>query len=185
MMKNIFYVISVALLTLTACRSDDENKAEVLTVEKLAGLWMAGYAEDKTEGDLHWTRVLEDYSFSADGTGFYECYLIDGNTLAGAESTRNNGALHYTISGNTVSVTLDKTSEKWELTYADGKLTDPERIVFQKATAAQQAEVNQWYAEWQAANSAQDDDYIQGNGGLIYNGVSSDDDDARTKEYRN
>ena len=29
-------------------------------------------------GDLTWTRVIEVYLFRADGTGYYECYLLNG-----------------------------------------------------------------------------------------------------------
>ena len=43
------------------------------------------------------------------------------------------------------------------LTYADGKLTAPDRVVFQKATSEQQTLVEQLYADWQAANSGDDD----------------------------
>jgi len=44
------------------------------------------------------------------------------------------------------------------MTYADGKLTDPERIAFQKATTAQQTLIEQLYGEWQKANSGTKDD---------------------------
>ena len=44
------------------------------------------------------------------------------------------------------------------MTYADGKLSDPERIAFQKATTAQQTLVEQLYGEWQKANSGTKDD---------------------------
>ena len=177
-MKKLYWIM-LALLAFTACGSDDdEKKAESLTVEKVAGLWMADYTSSGTDGDLHWTRVLEDYNFNADGTGYYECYLIDGSKLVGAENVRDNGALHYTISGNTVTVTLDATGEKWTLTYADGKLTDPKRIVFQRATAAQQAEVEEWYADWQGMNSGED-----GDDSTIRTGVTDDytDEPARAR----
>lgn len=161
-MKKIFWIISVALLTLTACSSDDDdNKVQEITVQQLAGLWAADYAENKTEGDLHWTRVVADYLFRADGTGYYECFLLDGENYVGAESARGEdgeGDFHYTISGNTVTITIDKTGEKWTMTCADGKLSDPERTAFQKATTAQQTLVEQLYGEWQKANSALKDD---------------------------
>ena len=95
-------------------------------------------------------------------------------------NVRDNGALHYTISGNTVTVTLDATGEKWTLTYADGKLTDPERIVFQRATTAQQAEVEEWYADWQGMNSGED-----GDDSTIRTGVTDDytDEPARAPKH--
>ena len=160
-MKKYIWIM-LALLAFTACSSDDDdNKVQEITVQQLAGLWAADYAENKTEGDLHWTRVVADYLFRADGTGYYECFLLDGENYVGAESARGEdgeGDFHYTISGNTVTVTIDKTGEKWTLTYADGKLSDPERIAFQKATTAQQTLVEQLYGEWQKANSGTKDD---------------------------
>ena len=82
--KKLFWIISVAILMLTACSSndDDENKAENLTAEQLVGLWVTEYAESGTDGDLHWTRALEDYRFNADGTGYYESYLMDGRSTS-------------------------------------------------------------------------------------------------------
>ena len=80
---------------------------------------------------------------------------------------------------DSLTVTLDATGEKWTLTYDDGKLTDAEHIVFQRATAAQQAEVEQWYADWQGMNS--------GGGGddsTIRTGVTDDytDEPARARK---
>ena len=162
-MKKYIWLLTVGMLLFTACGSDDDGnkKDDTLTPQKLAGLWAADYAENKTDGDLTWTRVVADYLFRADGTGYYECFLLDGDNYVGAESARGEdgeGDFHYTISGNTVTVTIDKTGEKWTMTYADGKLSDPERIAFQKATTAQQTLVEQLYGEWQKANSGTKDD---------------------------
>jgi hypothetical protein len=162
-MKKYICFLAVMLL-FTACGSDDDDnkkdepKVDTLTPQKLTGLWVADYAQSATDDGLSWTRVVEDFLFRGDGTGYWECFLLDGNQLVGAEADRDNGALHYTISGNTITVTLDATGEKRTLTYADGKLTDAEHIVFQRATAAQQAEVEQWYADWQGMNSGTMDD---------------------------
>ena len=161
-MKKYICILAVALLTLTACSSDNGESKDDLTVQKLAGLWAADYAENKTEGDLHWTRVVADYLFRADGTGYYECFLLDGDNYVGAESARGEdgeGDFHYTISGNTVTVTIDKTGEKWTMTYADGKLTDTEEgIVYRKATTEQQTLVEQLYNDWKGMNSGTKDD---------------------------
>jgi hypothetical protein len=102
--------------------------------------------------------VVKDYVFRADGTGYYESYMLNGNELVDAEIVRGEGDFHYTISGNTVTVTIDATGEKWTMTYADGKLTDPERIAFQKATTAQQTLVEQLYSDWEGMNSGRKDD---------------------------
>ena len=104
-MKKIIWIITVALLTLTACSSDDDNKQEPkdeLTVEKLAGLWIAEYDQSATEDGITWTRVVEDFLFRANGTGYWEIYLLDANKLVGADGNRDTDATHYTISGNTV-----------------------------------------------------------------------------------
>ena len=144
------------MLLFAACSSSDDDggkKDDVLTIEKLAGLWVAEYDQSATEDGKTWTRVVEDFLFRANGTGYWEIYLLDANKLVGADADRDNDVTHYTISDNTVTITLDATGEKRTLTYADGKLTDAERIVFQRATTAQQAEVEQWYADWQGMNS--------------------------------
>ena len=101
-----------------SCSKDDDN-VEALTAERLAGLWVTEYAESGTDGERTWTRALEDYRFNADGTGYYESYLLDGQNYAGAVLVRDEGALHFTITGNTVSITDDKTSSHRTLTYAD------------------------------------------------------------------
>ena len=148
---------------LTACHSDDdEKKVENLTPEMLTGLWVSDYAQSGTKDGKTWTRVLEDYLFKADGTGYYESYLLDGEKLAVAEWTRDNCSFRFTISGNTVTV-ADQTGDTWTLTYdgSDGRqprLTDDEGISVTKATAAQQTLVDQLYADWQGKNSGDDDD---------------------------
>ena len=148
----------------TACGSDDDDnkkdepKVDALTVEKLAGLWVADYAKSATENGITWTRVVEDHLFRADGTGYYESYLLDGQKLAVAEWTRDNCTFRYTISGNTVTV-VDQTGDTWTLTYADGKLTDTdEGTVYRKATTEQQTLVEQLYNDWKGMNSGTKDD---------------------------
>ena len=178
-MKKYICILAVALLTLTACSSDNGESKDDLTVQKLIGLWVSDYKDSGSDDDVSWNRIVKDYVFRADGTGYWECFLIDGSKLVGAENVRDNGALHYTISGNTVTVTLDATGEKRTLTYADGKLTDAEHIVFQRATAAQQTEVEQWYADWQGMNSGED-----GDDSTIRTGVTDDytDEPARARK---
>ena len=151
-------VCGISFATASCSKDDDENNVETLTAERLAGLWVTEYAESGTDGERTWTRAVEDYRFNADGTGYYESYLLDGQNYAGAVLVRDEGALHFTITGSTVSITDDKTSSHWTLTYADGKLTDSDRYVFQRATAEQQTLVEQLYGEWQKANSGDDDD---------------------------
>jgi hypothetical protein len=152
------------MLLFTACGSDDDDnkkdepKVDALTVEKLAGLWVADYAKSATENGITWTRVVEDHLFRADGTGYYESYLLVGEKLAVAEWTRDNCSFRYTISGNAVTFS-DQTGDRWTLNYADGKLTDPEEgTVYQKATTAQQTLVEWLYSEWQGMNSGEEGD---------------------------
>ena len=162
-MKKIFqWAMAAALIcgisfAAASCSKDDGDNVEALTAEQLAGLWVTEYAESGTDGERTWTRALEDYRFNADGTGYYESYLLDGQNYASAVLVRDEGALHFTITGSTVSITDDKTSSHWTLTYADGKLTAQGRT-WQKATAEQQTLVEQLYGEWQKANSGDDDD---------------------------
>jgi hypothetical protein len=151
-------VCGISFAAASCSKDDDENNVEALTAERLAGLWVTEYAESGTDGERTWTRALEDYRFNADGTGYYESYLLDGQNYASAVLVRDEGALHFTITGSTVSITDDKTSSHRTLTYADGKLTDSDRYVFQRATAEQQTLVEQLYGEWQKANSGDDDD---------------------------
>jgi hypothetical protein len=79
---------------------------------------------------------------------------------------RNNDKLRYTISGNTVTIAPEGMDFTFDLYYADGKLfTDnggsPSPIVqYSKATAAQESEVDQLYAEWKGANSGTDGESI-------------------------
>ena len=165
-MKKIIWIITVALLTLTACSSDDDNKQEPkdeLTVEKLAGLWVAEYDQSATEDGITWTHVVEDFLFRANGTGYWEIYLLDANKLVGADGNRDTDATHYTISGNTVNITIDNSIIECTLTYANGKLTDPEGTVYHKATTEQQTTIEQLYAEWKGMNSGQggEDDTVK------------------------
>ena len=177
MNKIIFSLMAAILIcgttVFTSCSDDDKGDDNVLKPEKLAGVWYTSYADDQTVEDLHWTRVVEDYKFNADGTGYYEFYQIEGNKLVGAASTRDNGKLHYTISaspsgaGGVVTVTLDAIKgATWTFNYADGKLTvdnDSGSVVngqYSKATSAQQTEVDQLYAEWKGSNSDTEENLV-------------------------
>ena len=160
-------ILVVGAFAFTACSSSDSKDDDnVLTAQKLAGVWYANYADDQTEGDQHWTRVVEDYKFNTDGTGYLEYFQIDGNKLVDALFVRNNDKLRYTISGNTVTIAPEGMDFTFDLYYADGKLfTDnggsPSPIVqYSKATAAQESEVDQLYAEWKGANSGTDGESI-------------------------
>ena len=184
-MKKYIWIL-VALLTLNACSSDDndEKKGDALNVEKLAGLWVSDYAEEGTDGNVTWTRILESYQFKSDGTGYYESYLLDGQDLAVAEWTRDNCSFRFTISGNTVTI-IDQTGDTWPMTYdvSDGKqpqLTDDDGISVTKATTEQQTLVDQLYADWKAANSGSEDD-----GSTIKTGVNDSytDEPARAPRY--
>ena len=158
-MKKYICILAVALLTLTACSSDNGESKDDLTVQKLIGLWVSDYKDSGSDDDVSWNRIVKDYVFRADGTGYWECYLLDGNQLVGAEADRDNDATHYTISGNTVTVTRDNSIIKWTLTYADGKLTDTENgVVYRKATTEQQTLVEQLYNDWKGMNSGTKDD---------------------------
>ena len=156
-MKKLFWIIAVALLAFTACKK--EKTEDPLTPETLAGLWVTEYAESGRDGDITWTRVVEDYQFNGDGTGYYECYLLDGNKFVKATSVRDKGAFHFTISEKTVTVKGDLNNMTQTLTYADGKLMALGRT-WQKATAEQRTFVEQLYGDWQGSNSGDDGDSV-------------------------
>jgi hypothetical protein len=157
-MKKLFFILSVALLTLTACSSDSndskfEDQKEQLTKEKLYGIWATDYPKSGNEDGMIWDRVIKVYLFRGDGTGYYECYGLYGNEFVGAEMVRGDGDFHFTISGNTATMIDDATGEEWSIVYEDGKFTDPELFVFQKATTEQQRLIEQLYGDFQASNS--------------------------------
>jgi hypothetical protein len=181
-MKKYICFLAVMLLFAACSSSDDDGgkKDDVLTIEKLAGLWVAEYDQSATEDGKTWTRVVEDFLFRANGTGYWEIYLLDANKLVGADADRDNDATHYTISGNTVTITLDNSIIECTLTYANGKLTDPEGTVYHRATTEQQTTIEQLYNEWQGMNSGQggEDDTVKT---PVTEGYT--DEPARTRKY--
>ena len=154
-------ICCISFAAASCSKDDDEKNIEDLTPQTLAGLWVTDYAESGTDGERTWTRAVEDYRFNADGTGYYESYLTDAGKFVKATSVRDYGTLHFTISGNTVTVKGDRSNKTQTLTYADGKLTAQGKNLL-KATAEQQALVDQLYADWQGANSGDDDDNNNG-----------------------
>ena len=149
----------------TACSSDNdsdsdnnkkqEEKQEDTLTPKLVGLWVTDYAESGSEGSKTWTRVVEDYRLNADGTGYYECYLLNGDKYVDAESVRDIGHLHFTTSDNII-ITGDEGSAEWKLAYADDKLMDAGDMTYARATAEQQTLVDRLYTDWQGGNSGND-----------------------------
>ena len=154
-MKKLFWIISVAIFAFSACNINEKTE-DPLTPEMLADLWVTEYTESGRDGDITWTRVVEDYQFNADGTGYYECYLLDGNEYVKATSVRDNGALHFTITDYFVTVKGDKGNWTQTLAYVDGILTTEQGKAFQIATTEQQTLVDQLYGDWQAANSGEE-----------------------------
>ena len=159
MMKKLSFLMLTAILmcgsmAFVACSSDDnEKKVENLTAEMLTGLWVMDYEESGSSGDVTWTRTVEGYQFNADGTGYYECYELDGDKFVKALSTRDNGELHYTINGNVITLTGDAINMTQTLTYADGKLKTAQGKTIEKATEEQKTLVNQLYGDSQGGNS--------------------------------
>ena len=156
-MKWVFAatLIISGLSVFTACSSSDddgEKKIGNLTPEMLAGLWVTDNTVNGQDGDYSWTREVEDYQFNADGTGYYERYLLDGELLVAVKSIRDADTFHYTIDGYTITITGDENNMKQTLTYADGRLTAQGKTL-QKTTTELQTLVNQLYAEWQGGNS--------------------------------
>jgi len=76
MKRQLLWVIVAALIggatMLTSCsKDDDENVVETLTPKTLAGNWVNDYAEDGTDGEATWSRVVENYSFNDDGMSWW------------------------------------------------------------------------------------------------------------------
>lgn len=65
-----------------------------------------------------------------------------------------NGDFTYSLSGNTVSIAMaDESKPGSSLTYADGKLSDPQKQTFAPSTPKQTEQVLAWFEAWSGGNS--------------------------------
>ena len=147
----------------TACTSDDDNPVNPTTPPtELLYQWITDYEEEDTEGDgVTVDHAVKVYEFFDDGTGYYECYLLNNGELEFVEYARGeNGDFTYTVSGNQVTITLidefDEQEPTWTLTFADGQLTDPDGRVYRHSTEAERKQILEWYVEWHGGNTGDD-----------------------------
>ena len=162
-MKIKQWVLAAALMisglgVLTSCEKIEEANQDVLCQ------WITLFAEEGIASDtgLAYNQVAEVMEFFGNGTGYYECYLLNGDELVGAPYVRGeNGNFRYEVEGgldlrSTVAqknahvhldITMFLRSEfyYWSVRYADGVIIDDNGCVFTPATAAQQAQILQWY----------------------------------------
>ena len=168
MKKCMQWVLAAALMisglgALTSCEKFEEANQDVLCQ------WINIFAEEgiDLETGLPYNQVAEVMEFFENGTGYYECYLLNDDELVCAEYVRGkNGNFRYEVEGgldlrSTVAqknphVRLDITmfllSEfyYWTVRYEDGVITDG-NYVYTPATAAQQAQIRQWYESSRSA----------------------------------
>ena len=145
--------------TSRAIRVDDSYT----TPSDIAGQWVADYAEKDVIYNTAYNRLVEEYSFRTNGTGYYEAFMLNGATLVGIEFMENgttphntgfgqNGNFKYTIKGHDVCVMTDEGDVQWKVKYTNGRLYDlfdpDDIIVLQPATTAQREQIALWRASW-------------------------------------
>ena len=163
-MKIKQWVLAAALIisglgVLTSCEKFEEANHDILCQ------WICDHAEEgiSARTGLEYSRVVEVYEFFENGTGYYECYLLNGDELVSANYVRGeNGNFRYDVEGgldlrSTVAkknahicldltiFLLDRSWTPWTVRYADGLITDGEGGVFTPATEAQREQILQLY----------------------------------------
>ena len=156
--KLLSWVFAATLIcglnVLTACSIEDNigGGTQELTPAKIQKQWIHDYAEEGIDDEFGepYNRVVEVYEFFKDNTGFYELYRFDVNELVNVKSLRgDNGDFTYSLSGNTVKLKMiDNVTSDKTLTYADGKLSDPQKELFSPSTPVQEVQVLNWCASW-------------------------------------
>ena len=163
-MRIMLWVLAAALIisglgVLTSCEKFEEANHDILCQ------WICDHAEEgiSARTGLKYSRVVEVYEFFENGTGYYECYLLNGDELVSANYVRGeNGNFRYDVEGgldlrSTVAkknahicldltiFLLDRSWTPWTVRYADGLITDGEGGVFTPATEAQREQILQLY----------------------------------------
>ena len=163
-MRIMQWVLAAALIIsglgmLSSCEKFEEANHDILCQ------WICDRAEEgiSARTGLEYNRVVEVYEFFENGTGYYECYLLNGDELLSANYVRGeNGNFRYDVKGDldlrsTVAkknahicldltiFLLDRSWTPWTVRYADGLITDGEGGVFTPATEAQREQILQLY----------------------------------------
>lgn len=159
-MRKIFLWVLAAILTLsgasvfTSCSSDDNPVKPIIPAKDLLYQWIVDYDVDDIEGNgITVDHAVKVYEFFADGTGYYEYYLLNEGGLEFVEYLRGfNGEFTYTVSNNMVTIKLldefDELEPIWKLTFTDGRLIDPDDRVFRQSTDIERFQILEWYAMW-------------------------------------
>jgi len=163
-MRIMQWVLAAAMIIsglgmLSSCEKFEEANHDILCQ------WICDRAEEgiSARTGLEYNRVVEVYEFFDNGTGYYECYLLNGDELLSANYVRGeNGNFRYDVKGDldlrsTVAkknahicldltiFLLDRSWTPWTVRYADGLITDGEGGVFTPATEAQREQILQLY----------------------------------------
>lgn len=154
MMKRIFWILTVTLLTFTSCSLPDNPATDIPTEDhvNIVAQWITEYAEEGFDPlfETPYNRVVEIYEFFDDGTGYYERYQFYDEHLVNVEIDRGEtGLFTYTTSGKQVTITLDYwPDEPWQLTYSDNTLIDQQGHQFLQSTEEQRKQVLEWFTAW-------------------------------------
>jgi len=159
MMRKIMNWVLVATLVcgasvLTSCSSDDIPVNPIIPAKDLLYQWVVEYDMEDIEGDgVTVDHAVKVYEFFADGTGYYEYYMLNKGELEFVEYLRGfNGEFTYTVSNNLVTIKLldefDEQEPIWNLTFTDGHLIDPDDRVFRHSTDAEHEQILEWYTMW-------------------------------------
>ena len=166
-MKIKQWVLAAALMisglgVLASCEKFEEANHDVLCqwiniVDEEGIDWMTGLAYDQ------YVEVME---FFENGTGYYECYVLKDGELERASYVRGeNGNFRYKVNEGIdlrsvaqknphvrLDITMSLLTEYyvWTVRYEDGLITDGVNF-FTPTTAAQQAQIRQWYESRNAA----------------------------------
>ena len=162
-MKIKQWVLAAIMMTsglgmLSSCQQIVEEQ-----LQEVACQWVADYAEEGVDPETGLTdnRVVEVYEFLDNNTGYYECYLLNGDELVNAEYVRGeNGDFHYEVEGGLdyrstikqrkmdvcldIKIVLLDWSYWWTVRYDDGLLDDGYHVLT-PATEAQRAQILKWY----------------------------------------
>ena len=130
------------LAAMNACIPGEPLPKEL---QGLVGEWVTDYAEDGVIGDMSYNRVVEHYAFFENNTGYYECFLLNGDQLVGSEYLRGEeGSFQYGLIAPGYLGLYHSRDEYWYMTYNKGVLRDPERLLYTRASEEMVAQMTTW-----------------------------------------
>ena len=130
------------LAAMNACIPGEPLPKEL---QGLVGEWVTDYAEDGVLGDISYNRVVEHYAFFENNTGYYECFLLNGDMLVGSEFLRGEeGSFQYGLIAPGYLGLYHSRDDYWYMTYNKGVLRDPERLLYTRASDEMVAQMTAW-----------------------------------------